>query len=80
MARLETSVSTPVGIIITLPGRVPRNEAVKQARDILMRRLNEVSDQIEKFNAGEFVVQSHRGNLEVKTYEELTDGKVNLGR
>lgn len=69
MAALETTVSSPHGGIITLPGRVPRGEAIDIARREVQRVIMAAQDHEREFENWD--VKTHRGTTPALSHEDL---------
>lgn len=69
MAALETTVSSPLGEITSVQGRVPAKVLIETTRVNLERQILRLQDHLAEID--NWTVHSHRGSLPVKTYEEM---------
>lgn len=71
MAALETTVSSPLGEITSVQGRVPAKVLVENTRVSLERQILRLQEHLQEID--NWTVHSHRGSLRVKTFEEMEE-------
>lgn len=69
MADLTTTVHGPGGPIVALPGRVPKQKATAEARELLRRKIREAQAHLDEFD--NWTTTCERGSARARTYEEM---------
>lgn len=71
LAEPKTTVSSPFGDIVSLDGRRPCEEALREAREVLSEMIENAKIHLEEIN--NWQVRTHRGRALVMSYEELNN-------
>lgn len=70
MAELVTRVSSPLGPILDLNDRVPREEAKRQVAASIRQQVRDLQAHLAEYDNWE--TTAYRGNTKAKTFEEMS--------
>lgn len=68
MADVVTTVHSPIGPVIALPGRIPKGEASQVAASYLRKQIEDAKAHLAEVD--NFTTTASRGSVRVRTYEE----------
>lgn len=69
MADLTTTVHSPLGPITSILGRVPKQKATNEVRELLRRKIREAQAHLDEFD--NWTTTCERGSTRARTYEEM---------
>lgn len=69
MAEITTTIHSPHGPILALPGRVPEQKAFTEAREHLQNQIEQAQGHLEELS--NWFTTAERGRTRVKRFEEM---------